>query len=502
MVTSDGLRGSTVRRLRYRLFELTTLAATLVVQPPCGLDYGTTEDRRRIQRAMLNGSAAQVRLAVNAAKATRGAALGCAQRALPVRGPIDTTPPRFEDILAVWDQVVQPELDAYRDSCPGLGRQWPAIALAAYQARRAGVEMSNEPLIRTARMALDQQYTKAVAPEPLVTEPGVFGVYLAEGDGDPCAIPGVPGEGSALFCARFPDLCPRYDSGRWAGARFAVADHLRTGDDLEGDPGGLGFDQGWMTAMLIEASLALDDPDLTHRCRQAALLNARWALGQPPVTNHNYTAKLVWLLARTYALTGRHDLRHGLVDRLERNLAPGVLMDADGDGLVDGVSPPVPFADLTDVASTPGRMWDGHNALPWYHSVNAWAMVEAYAALRDRGHGDLAERYRPLAVAMVNNLAREILTLGPPAPRETGWTDTPFAILLAQWAIARAENEPHPLWDDAAAALWNSGACEVRGTRMHAVGWYLLLASDVPYESLEERASRGRPPRMSPGRAG
>jgi hypothetical protein len=491
-----------VRRLRHRLIELTALTAAVAVQPPCGLDYGTHEDRQRIQRAMLNGSAAQVRLAVNAAKSTRGTSLGCAQRALPVRGSIDTTPPRFEDVLVAWERAVQPELDAYRDGCPGLGRQWPAIALAAYQARRAGVEARDEPLIRIARMALDQQYTAAVAPEPLVAEPGVFGIYLAEDDDDPCAIPGVPGEGTTRFCARFPDLCPRYDGGRWAGARFAVADHVRTGDDLEGDPGGLDFDQGWMTTMLIDASLILEDPELTHRCRQAALLNARWALGQPPVTNHNFTAKLVWLLARTYALTGRHDLRHGLVDRLDRNLAPGVLMDADGNGLVDGVSPPVAFVDLTTVASIPGRMWDGHNALPWYHSINAWAMVEAYAALRDRGHGDLAERYRPLAVAMVDNLAREILTLGPPAPRETGWTDTPFAILLARWAIARAEDEPHALWDDAAAALWNSDAFEVRGTRMHAVGWYLLLASDVPYESLEAQASRRRPPRGGSGRVG
>lgn len=485
-----------------RAIQLATIAVALATQPPCGLDYGTPEDRRRIQLAMLHGSATQVRLAIDAAKATRGEALGCPQRELVARAPVDTTPPDPLAVLAVWETVVQPELLAYRDTCPGLGRQWPAVALAAFQARRAGVAVADEPLKRIARMALDQQYTAAVAPEPLLARPGVFGVYLAEDEDDPCRIRGVPGEATAVFCARFGHLCPRYDSGRWAGARFAVADHVRFGDDLEGDPGGLGFDQGWMTAMLVEASLQFADAGLARRCRLAALSNARWALGQPPVTNHNYTAKLVWLLARTYALTGRPDLRHGLVDRLERNLAPGVLTDADGDGLVDGVHPPVAFADLAAVAATPGRMWDGHNALPWYHAMNAWAMVEAYAALRDRGHVGLAARYRPLAVAMVDNLAREILTLGPPAPAETGWRDTPFAILLAKWAIARAEGEVHPLWEDAAAALWNSGAFEVSETRLHAVGWYLLLASDAPYERLIERASAATAPRRADGRSG
>ena len=92
------------------------------------------------------------------------------------------------------------------------------------------------------------------------------------------------------------------------------------------------------------------------------------------MVNANYTAKLVWLLATMYALDGAAADRTALLDKLDRAVLPGVLMDADRDGQVDGV-PGCRFADLTAVARVPGRLWDGHNARPVYHAMIAQAEI-------------------------------------------------------------------------------------------------------------------------------
>ena len=465
------------------------------VEPPCGLDYGTVDDRRRIQTAMLDGSAAEVRAAIDAAKTSRGLLVGCAQASVGPREPVDTAPIAALEISHGWNELVAPELAAFAGRCPGLGRQWPTLALAAYKAHQAGAALDVAALERVATMALDQQYGPSVAAEPLVAPAGVFGAYLAKDGDDPCRLPGVPGDATAALCQEYPAMCPQYRAGQWAGLRFAVTDHVWVNGEMVGDPGGLGFDQGWIGAMLVETALSHPDQRLRHRCRIAAERLGRWALNQPLVTNHNYTAKLIWLLAQQYAWSGRREIRDGLLDRLERNLAPAVLTDRNHDGLVDGIDGPVAFAELAPAARTPGRMWDGHNALPWYHSMNALAMVEAYVALRDRGDTTLAAGYRPLALAMVDNLAHEIVHMGPPSVHATGWTDTPYAILVALWKIARSEGEPRPLWEDAVRAMWHTGAFTIRGSRMHNIGWYLLLARDVPYQPLASRAARARTPR-------
>ena len=220
--------------------------------------------------------------------------------------------------------------------------------------------------------------------------------------------------------------------------------------------------------------------DRRARWAASARLAADWGLEQPLVTNHNYTAKVVWILAELYLRTGEKRYRDGLVDRLERNLLPGVLMDRDGDGVVDGTLQA--FDQLTTVAQRPGRMWDGHNALPWYHSMNAWAVLEAYVALRDRGDSELAARVKPYAVAMIDNLAVEITELGTPPVPGTGWTDGPFSILLGLWKLADYEDEPRPTWRRAASALWNSGAFEKRGSHGVHVPLYLMLATETRYE--------------------
>jgi len=56
--------------------------------------------------------------------------------------------------------------------------------------------------------------------------------------------------------------------------------------------------------MIVEAKIQQSDQSLKNKYKESARLAGDWAIAEPPVRNHNYTAKLVWLLAQVYGLTG------------------------------------------------------------------------------------------------------------------------------------------------------------------------------------------------------
>jgi len=458
-------------------------------EPPCNQAYGSAEDRAAIQAAMSSGNAARVRHALDRAKATRGKQVGCPDRAyarLPLPG--DRRRPNPAAVRAYWRERYVPALTDFSIGCPQTGRELAPLALAARRLASSDQTALALALDDVALMYQAQQYTAEHAPRPLVADAGIYGYFLADSAAlSGCALQGIAAEVAVELCTEQPVLCPVYNGGAFAGLRFAVADHHKTPDGMIGDIGGAAFDTGWVGVMMIEAALATDDPELSALFRGSALRAGEWAMAQPLVSNHNYTAKTVWLLARLYGWTGRRDFRAALLDRLERNLLPAVLMDRDGDRRVDGLDD-VAFEALSPVAQTPGRMWDGHNSLPWYQSINALAMVEAYVALRDRGDCVLAQRYRPYALAMVDNLANEILELGVPADIGVVWRDLPLSILMATWKIARHEHDGRPLWEQALWALWNVGAIqEGRGSRGVSIPYYIVLLDDLPYRPLAER---------------
>lgn len=474
-------------------------------EPPCGDPYGSTAGRVAIQGAMLSGDRDRVQHAIDTAKRARGQRVGCPEIAYAqARSRPNVRPPDAADIGAVWYAQYQTRLPDLAPGCPLPGRALAPIALAAWQ---AGAQHAPSPeetasLIRIADFYRDQQYTPEHAPEPLVADAGVYGYYFSEGDYR-CELTGVAGEITEQMCAGFPNSCPRYDGGRFAGLRFAVRDHVWIDADgavaVRGDIGGSAFDTGWVGSMMIEAAVRVDDTVRALAYAESALLAGDWAASQPLSANHNYTAKTIWLLAQLYEWTGRAEFREAMVDRLERNLVPGVLMDQDGDGVVDGTDG-MRFADLAAVARRPGRMWDGHNALPWYHSMNAWAMVAAYTALRDRGNRRLAARYRPYAVAMIDNLAAEFVELGIPVGQRVAWSDIPFSLLMAIHRIAQYEDDPHPLWDQAVAAIWNAGVLDAEpGSHGFNLTFYEQVLLRVPYRSLVERADIGRRDRTRRG---
>ena len=252
--------------------------------------------------------------------------------------------------------------------------------------------------------------------------------------------------------------------------------------------GGAAYDHAVASVMMIEASLQLNDPTSKKLFRESALLAGDWAIAEPPVRNHNYTAKLIWLLAELYGLTGQAKYKNAMLDKLNRNLKPGVLMDFNNDGKVDGMKNQS-FLELTPAAQKPGRIWDGHNARPTYHAMNSWALVEAYVALRDRGDKKEAAKVKPYMLAMLDNISWETNNLGVP---NSGRTQTPYALLLALWKVAAVEKTPQPEWEKALRAYWNTGVMRMTDANNNSegslnTGLFLLYKSGVKYIPLSKR---------------
>ncbi len=452
----------------------------------CGNAYGTPAQAAAIEDAMYRGSVAECVAAITAARETRGVGVGCPDvefaRAIP-----DTTPPALDDIAAVWNTVHLPGLIAYADDCPPIGREWPAAALGGYYARLAGYPAPDQVLTLIARQLEATQYTPAHAPEPLVTHPGIYGYAARVAErSDPCYRGGVVRERVEQICGKLPHFCPTYTAGTWAGESFVVGDFSVTPRAYDG---GAAYDHGWAGAMMVEAWLQTTAPEDRSLFETSARLATAWSAREPAVRNHNYTAKNIWLLAQLYALTGESTYRSALLDRLARNLKPGVLMDLDGNGLVDGMAHQ-PFAELNPVALHPGRMWDGHNSILWYQAMNTWAMTEAYCAFRDRGDTDEAADLRPYVIAMLDNISWELQHLGPGADIGEGALPVPYALLVGLWKVAAYEDEPHADWDGALATLWNGGyfARFDGGRSTASCGLHLLYASGATYSPLARRA--------------
>jgi hypothetical protein len=453
---------------------------------PCADPYGSSVDRWAIEDAMYSGSAADVRAAIDAAKATRGAAVGCPEqdyaRAVP-----NPTPPSLQTVATVWESVHAARFSSYNSGCPTLGREWPAAAIGAYYARLAG-----HPSVPPADLALiaddvaATQYTEANASVPPVTWRGCYAYAYSLGDpADPCHRGGIM-DFISTFCATLPDLCINYTGGKWSGRKFVVGDFWTSPRVYDG---GMAYDHGWTGTMMVEAVLQQTDAPARARFLESALSAGVWSATEPPVRNHNYTAKNVWLLAQLYGLTGDISFKDAMIDKIERNLKPGVLTDWNEDGLVDGMAAQ-PFSALWAGAQRPGRNWDGHNSLLWYGCINTWAMTEAYVALRDRGDTAEAAELRRYAVAMLDNLAWELNNLGPAAALNVSMHSIPYAFLIGLWKVAAYENEPHPDWEQAAWVMWNTGypATSQNGTAGNA-GLYLLYLSGTPYIPLAQRAA-------------
>ena len=208
-------------------------------------------------------------------------------------------------------------------------------------------------------------------------------------------------------------------------------------------------------------------------------MGGNWSLHEIPVNNHSYTAKNTWVLASLYDLTGEILWRDQMLKLLKVNLLPGILMDHNMDEMVDGAEP-VRFDSLIPNANTPGRMWDGHNSTSWNSAICAWALVNSYAAMRDRGDSVEAKKLIPYWTAMLNNLCMEINQFGS-IPAGSGFRDLAYAILEGILKIDRAEKTRHPNWEKAATILWNAKVIQSGKICTVNLGQYLMWKSDWSY---------------------
>lgn len=445
--------------------------------------YGTQAQSALIERALQNGTLAEAQAALRAAQITRGRELGCSESGYSY-SVADSSAPSLAAIRSAWASNANSAMtfaDRF-DACPSIGRAAGAYALGGWRARTGGLVFDEPALLRLSDNLLNTQYLAERTPGRQATWTGLFGYSERVSNvGDSCFVPGVVGEGVAAACATAPSLCATYESGRFRGQRFVVADYAV---EQQIRDGGAGFDQGWAGVMMVEAALGATASDARERYRSAALAAGEWAIAEPPVRNHNYTAKLIWLLAVLYDWTGEARFRTALIDKLERGLLPGVLMDVDTDGQVDGI-PGLRFAELSaPAARIPGRMWDAHNALPWYHAMNTWAMVEAYTAFRARGDQAWANRLRPYALAMLDNLAAE---LDGRALAGTGSTQPPFALATGLWKLADVEGLARPAWQRALWGFWSTSlANSPSESKIVSVATISLRAEGTRYRSYRE----------------
>lgn len=500
--------------MRFGLFRLISFGLALPIQlpvfapvyaqtppvPPCSQNvYGTAADRTNIENAMLNGTAADVRTAINNAKASKGNQVGCPQVSYPLGNFPSPTEPTLNIVASNWTSVHQGGINNIYPSggtynCPRIGRMEPAAALGAYYARLAGYSTDSTTLgnlrdIADKLVATQSTSANYSGPVPSGVTRGFYASINAP-TGDPCRLPGVAGDQVATNCVTpaLAALCVIYTGGQWTGRRFLIADQLgATWRD-----GGGAYDAGFAGVMMIEAYLAnRGNPTLSSRYLNSANALAQWTDAEYPVRNHNYTAKLIWFMSQMYGLTGNASYRSDLKDKIERNLLPGVLMDLDVNGRVDGMANQ-PFSGLAEVARRPGRNWDGHNALPWYGAMNAWAAVEAYVAFRDRGNTTDANALRPYVTAMLDNLAWEINAKGTLAGTlttpELNMTQILFALTLGSWKIADYEGVSKPNWKSAAAMLYNRGMVSNYGSfNTMVAGTYLVYRSGTAYRPLSQR---------------
>ncbi|MDH5598874.1 MAG: hypothetical protein OEY34_07110, partial [Cyclobacteriaceae bacterium] len=357
-----------------------TIINSFAQTPPCGNDYGSSTDESNIIYQMRYGTIAEAVNAINQAKNTRGTSLGCPQESLSYNLP-DLTEPSLSTIETVWNTIHSPAISSYLVDCPRIGRYENNAALGAYYAIQAGYPFDQSKLVEIANMMYDQQYAPWNILAPEKRNEGVFG-YVNVNSSDPCYPGGVVGSSVSALCTTLPDYCVTYTDGQFAGNNFAISGQDDTNNWFDG---GLAYDHGWIGIQMIESAIGQSDPFLKRKFRNSVEHAGHYAINEYSVKNHNYTAKLIWLLSELYAWTGDPAYKDELNYKINKNLISGILWDGDNDGFVDGTSPPIAFNTLTATAQTPGRMWDGHNALPWYHSMNAWALTEAYVAFRDRG---------------------------------------------------------------------------------------------------------------------
>lgn len=437
--------------------------------------YGSAQIRDSIQMAMISGDSALIWQKIRAGFRARGKFLGSpSQDALYQKR--DSNQIQIAELEKAWDLACT-HLAAWHEECPELSTGTPAGMLGAYLAEKAGKnKIPLEHLGDIAQMLEEEQFTYERAGKIDGVAEGAFG-YANLPNNEPCAHSGSVQRATLTMCREVPVNCPVYKSGNFKDMKFAIADQSA---EYKFWDGGMANHQGWAVEEMIQSYIHQKDSTLKAKLFRSALLGGSWCLAEIPVPNHSYTAKNIWALACLYDLTGDLKWKLQMLKLLKINLLPGILMDQNRDGMVDGAEP-FRFDSLATMASIPGRMWDGHNSSSWNTAICAWALINSYASLRDRGNTNEAQLLIPYFESVLFNLSNEVIRFGS-IPNGPGFRDLAYALLEGLIKVDNAENTRHPNWEKAANILWNAGVIQSGNLFTVNLGQYLLWKSGWKYQ--------------------
>jgi len=435
------------------------------------------EMKRRIQEKMASGDFTEIPSLTKSAIELRGYHAGKAYSDPNYSTP-DTTPVPPAEVAKIWNLAMD-HLVSWQMNCPELPTETPASMLGVFYAAQNRRFAVDRIILRDiATMLKSQQFTETTASVLPGYQAGALGyVFRKEGEED-CALSGAVQRVVTKNCQTYPEACPAFKSGNFAGYRFLVADQF-PGVQVWDSP--LSYHMYWAVEEMIHSFIGLQDSTYLV----AARLAGDWMLKEKPVVNLSLTAKNVAGLSALYDLTGEPKYRDHAWKLISQCIIPAILMDQDSNRIVDGTN--ISFDSLVNYSSLPGRIWDASNASSWSCSINGMALVNAYAALRDRGDSIKAAILKPYAEAVISNLADELVQHGTP-PSGSGFRDLSFSLLDALWKIDKAEKKRHILWERAASVLWNSGVLRAGGENTVVLGQFLRYFNSA-YSSRQQLAN-------------
>jgi hypothetical protein len=321
-------------------------------------------------------------------------------------------------------------------------------------------------------MATQFTSDKAAAPG----EPGCFGMaYYPETDD--CVFHSPSQRVISTFCKRYPEACPVFSSGPFVDQRFLVTDQFPGVQEWDAP---LSTQCAWGIEMLLETFAFTKDSAYLR----SAVLAGSWLLNEKPVSQLTHTSRMVWGLAALYDATGKAVYKNRLLEIIRKVILPSLVRDQNQDGFEDDAgfdlfSFPVPMLRI-------GRFWDASPAAGWNTAWGAIALVNSYAALRDRGDLKEAGELRPMAEQMLSNLAFELIVQGTPPPG-LGFRDLGFALLEGVWKIEQAEHRKISFLEPALRVVWNSGVLRTGGEQALVVAQLVRWLENRPYSSRNQR---------------
>ena len=285
-------------------------------------------DPKAVQQLMLQGRLDLIESKFRDLRSARGNELGKAIQDPIYRAP-DSASIFYPEVDKIWNACLD-NLMIWERNCPEIFPAIPATALGCCFAMQKGDPSVLPKLRDVAEMLLAQQYHPRNVSIANGTIPGVFGVaHVAQQA--LCSQSGAIQRNAAFMCRESPGYCPVYQKGAYAGQAFAVADQLPEELYFNGSLAAL---QSGSVALMLALHLQTNDSVYLEAARSCG----NWCMAENPFYNHRPTAHLILALAALYEYTGEKKWKDRILYLLKVSVLPGILLDADQNGVADGTS--------------------------------------------------------------------------------------------------------------------------------------------------------------------